>query len=73
VVPPHYDSLIAKLVVHGASRSEALARLKVALDEMRIEGISTNLPLHRRIVVDPGFATGGVDIHYLEALLGARG
>ncbi|WP_406854973.1 acetyl-CoA carboxylase biotin carboxylase subunit [Alsobacter sp. KACC 23698] len=69
VVPPYYDSLIGKLIVHGATRDEALARLGVALDEMRIEGIKTNLPLHRRILGDPGFQTGGVDIHHLEALL----
>jgi acetyl-CoA carboxylase biotin carboxylase subunit len=69
VVPPHYDSLIAKLVVHGATRAEALMRLKIALSEMRVEGISTNLALHRRLAEDPGFAAGGVDIHYLESLL----
>ena len=57
-VPPYYDSLIAKLIVHGATREEALARLRVALDEARVEGIATNLPLHRRIVADPGFAAG---------------
>ena len=55
VVPPYYDSLIAKLIVHGATRQEALARLRVALAEMRVEGIATNLPLHRRIVDDAGF------------------
>ena len=69
IVPPHYDSLIAKLVVHGDTRAEALARLRVALDEARIEGIHTNLPLHRRLAQDPGFTQGGVDIHHLERLL----
>ncbi|AOO82681.1 acetyl-CoA carboxylase biotin carboxylase subunit [Bosea vaviloviae] len=69
VVPPYYDSLVAKLIVHGATRQEALARLTVALSEMRVEGVSTNLPLHRRIVTDPGFMEGGVDIHHLEAIL----
>jgi acetyl-CoA carboxylase, biotin carboxylase subunit len=69
VVPPYYDSLIAKLIVHGATRQEALARLRVALDEMLVEGIATNLPLHRRIVNDTGFSTGGIDIHYLENVL----
>ena len=68
-VPPYYDSLIAKLIVHGATREEALARLRVALDETRVEGIATNLPLHRRIVDDAGFAAGGVDIHHLENVL----
>jgi acetyl-CoA carboxylase biotin carboxylase subunit len=68
-VPPYYDSLIGKLIVHGATRSEALARLRVALDEMRIEGIATNLPLHRRLVVDDDFVSGGVSIHHLERRL----
>jgi acetyl-CoA carboxylase biotin carboxylase subunit len=65
----HYDSMIGKLIVHGPSRAEALARLKVALAEMRIEGVSTNLPLHRRIVEDQAFAAGGVDIHHLDKML----
>ena len=65
-VPPYYDSLIGKLIVHGATRSEALARLNVALNEMRIEGIATNLPLHRRLVTDADFVRGGVSIHHLE-------
>jgi acetyl-CoA carboxylase biotin carboxylase subunit len=69
VVPPHYDSLVGKLIVHGASRREALARLRVALDEANVEGVLTNLPLHRRIAADPGFAAGCVDIHYLETVL----
>jgi acetyl-CoA carboxylase biotin carboxylase subunit len=68
-VPPYYDSLIGKLVVHGASRADALARLKVALDEMRVEGIATNLSLHRRLVADPDFVRGGVSIHHLESRL----
>lgn len=65
-VPPYYDSLIGKLVVHGATRTEALARLRVALDEMQVEGIATNLPLHRRLIDDDEFVRGGVSIHYLE-------
>jgi acetyl-CoA carboxylase biotin carboxylase subunit len=68
-VPPYYDSLIGKLVVHGATRADALARLEVALDEMRVEGIATNLPLHRRLVTDPDFVSGGVSIHHLESRL----
>jgi acetyl-CoA carboxylase biotin carboxylase subunit len=68
-VPPYYDSLIGKLVVHGETRADALARLAVALDEMRVEGISTNLPLHRRLVTDPDFVRGGVSIHHLESRL----
>ena len=69
VVTPYYDSLIAKLVVHGDTRAGALARLRVALDEMRVGGIETNLDLHRRIVRDPDFVAGGVDIHHLERRL----
>jgi acetyl-CoA carboxylase biotin carboxylase subunit len=69
VVPPYYDSLIAKLVVHGDTRADALARLRVALDEIGVGGIETNLDLHRRIVRDPDFVAGGVDIHHLERRL----
>jgi acetyl-CoA carboxylase, biotin carboxylase subunit len=68
-VPPYYDSLIAKIIAHGATRQEALRRLQTALAEARIEGVATNLPLHARIVADPGFARGGVDIHHLERML----
>jgi acetyl-CoA carboxylase biotin carboxylase subunit len=68
-VSPYYDSLLGKLIVHGATRDEALARLRVALDEMRIDGIATNLPLHRRLVADDGFVRGGVSIHHLETRL----
>ena len=65
-VPPHYDSLIAKLVVHGTTRGQALARLRRALDEFVIDGISTTLPLHRRIAADPEFVAGDYTIHWLE-------
>jgi len=68
-VPPYYDSLIGKLVVHGTTRDEALDRLRIALDEMRVEGIATNLPLHRRLVRDAAFIRGGVSIHHLEQQL----
>ncbi|MFT3821686.1 MAG: acetyl-CoA carboxylase biotin carboxylase subunit [Rubrivivax sp.] len=71
-VPPYYDSMIAKLIVHGASRDDALTRLQVALGEMRVGGIATNLPLHRELASDAGFAAGGVDIHYLERWLKDR-
>jgi acetyl-CoA carboxylase biotin carboxylase subunit len=71
-VPPYYDSMIAKLIVHGQTRHEAMARLKVALSEMRVEGVATNLALHRRILDEPGFIEGGFDIHYLEQLLKAE-
>jgi acetyl-CoA carboxylase biotin carboxylase subunit len=65
-VPPHYDSLVAKLVVHGATRAEAIARLKRALAEMVVSGIRTTLPLHQRIVADPEFQAGDYTIHWLE-------
>ncbi|MDO3524642.1 acetyl-CoA carboxylase biotin carboxylase subunit [Ralstonia pseudosolanacearum] len=71
-VPSHYDSMIAKLIVHGASREDALQRMRLALDELRVDGIATNLPLHREIVRDAEFETGGVDIHHLERWLRAR-
>jgi acetyl-CoA carboxylase, biotin carboxylase subunit len=66
VVPPHYDSLVAKLVVHGATRAEAIARLKRSLAEMVVGGIRTTLPLHQRIVADAEFQAGDYTIHWLE-------
>ncbi len=69
LVPPFYDSMIAKLIVHGTDRADALARMRVALSEMRVGGINTNLPLHRALLDDSGFAAGGVDIHHLERRL----
>ena len=71
-VPPYYDSMIAKLIVHGTTRADALARMRLALAEMQIEGIATNVPLHRELLRDDGFAVGGVDIHHLERWLQRR-
>ncbi|BEP40469.1 acetyl-CoA carboxylase biotin carboxylase subunit [Variovorax sp. V15] len=71
-VPPYYDSMIAKLIVHGASRADALERMRLALAETRVEGIATNVPLHRALLRDEGFAAGGVDIHHLERWLQQR-
>jgi len=71
-VPPYYDSMVAKLIVHGATREDALTRLRIALGEMRVGGIATNLPLHRQIAQDIDFVAGGVDIHHLERWLTAR-
>ncbi|MBT6273506.1 MAG: acetyl-CoA carboxylase biotin carboxylase subunit, partial [Chromatiales bacterium] len=65
-VPPHYDSLIGKLICFGDNREIALARMRTALSEYVIEGIKTNLPLHDRLLKDAGFIDGGVNIHYLE-------
>ncbi len=67
MVPPHYDSMIAKLIVHGANRNECLMRLRRALDEFVIEGVKTTLPLHRRLVRDQDFIDGTYDIRWLEA------
>jgi len=69
-VPPHYDSMIAKLVVSGNSRDSALARMRGALSEVFIDGIKTNIPLHIDIFNDPNFQEGGCNIHYLEKKLG---
>jgi len=69
-VPPFYDSMIAKLITYAPTREEALKRMEVALDEMIIDGIKTNIPLQRDIVRDANFAKGGVNIHYLEKKLG---
>ncbi|MBU2803284.1 acetyl-CoA carboxylase biotin carboxylase subunit [Acidithiobacillus caldus] len=68
-VPPFYDSMIAKVIAHGGSREEALQRMRSALRETSIEGIQSNIALHRRILDDGQFAAGSVHIHYLEALL----
>ncbi|MGH8509008.1 MAG: acetyl-CoA carboxylase biotin carboxylase subunit [Gammaproteobacteria bacterium] len=70
VVPPYYDSLIGKLIAHGESRTIALARMINALTEIVIDGIKTNLPLHRNMMYDEGFRAGGMEIHYLEKKLG---
>ena len=73
VVPPYYDSLVAKLVVHGQTRNECLMRLRRALDEMVIGGIETTLPLHRRLVTAPDFVDGSYDIHWLERFVAGGG
>ena len=69
-VPPNYDSLIGKLITYGATRDEAMMRMRNALDELVVDGIKTNTPLHRELVRDEGFCKGGVNIHYLEKKLG---
>ncbi len=65
-VPPHYDSLIAKLIVHGQTRNECLMRLRRALEEFVIDGIDTTVPLHQKLIVDSEFINGDYDIHWLE-------
>ena len=69
-VPPNYDSMIGKLIAHGGSRKAAINRMRVALDELMLTGITTNVALHQRMIVDSGFQEGGTNIHYLEKLLG---
>ena len=68
-VPSHYDSMIGKLIVHGDTRDQALARMRSALAEMVVEGIKTNIPLHRELMADAKFMAGGTNIHYLESWL----
>ena len=69
-VPPYYDSMIGKIIAHGNDRPTAIARMKTALQEMVIEGIKTNVPLHQEIVQHSAFQEGGTNIHYLEKRLG---
>ena len=71
-VPPHYDSMIAKLLSRGDTRDQAIRRMRIALSEMAIEGILTNLPLHRELLADANFVAGGTSIHYLEDRLAQR-
>ena len=71
-IPPNYDSLIGKICVHGKTREQAMAKMRVAMAELAITGIKTNADLHRDLFRDPGFSDGGVSIHYLEQWLEAR-
>jgi acetyl-CoA carboxylase biotin carboxylase subunit len=71
-VPSNYDSMIGKIIVHGDTREHALARMRTALGETVVEGIQTNIPLHRDLMNDPGFVAGGTNIHYLEEWLAVR-
>ncbi|WPB56167.1 acetyl-CoA carboxylase biotin carboxylase subunit [Xylophilus sp. GOD-11R] len=71
-VPPNYDSMIGKIIAHGDTREQAIARMRTALLETAIEGIKTNVPLHREVMVDARFQEGGTNIHYLEEWLAAH-
>ncbi|MBK6400504.1 MAG: acetyl-CoA carboxylase biotin carboxylase subunit [Rhodocyclaceae bacterium] len=71
-VPPHYDSMIAKLITYGDTREQAIRRMRIALSEMMVDGIKTNIPLHQELMLDERFIQGGTSIHYLEAKLAAR-
>ena len=68
-VPPHYDSMVGKVIAYGATRDQAMRRMRVALSEMVVEGILTNIPLHRELLLDARFLRGGTSIHYLEQKL----
>jgi acetyl-CoA carboxylase biotin carboxylase subunit len=72
VVPPYYDSLLAKLIVHGVDRADALARARAALGLLRIEGVTTTVPVHRALLAAPEFAAGGVDTAFFERFLRTR-
>ena len=72
VVPPYYDSLLAKLIVHGTDREDALARARAALDLLRIEGVTTTVPVHQALLADAEFSAGGVDTAFFERFLGAH-
>ncbi|MDM8563607.1 acetyl-CoA carboxylase biotin carboxylase subunit, partial [Candidatus Marithioploca araucensis] len=69
-VPPYYDSMIGKLIVHSDTRESAMARMRMALDEIIVDGIKTNIPLHKTLLTDSNFQAGGINIHYLENKLG---
>ena len=71
-VPPYYDSMVGKLIAYGDTREQAIARMRVALSEMAITGIKTNIPLHQELMMDAAFHRGGTSIHYLEHRLAER-
>jgi len=71
-VPPNYDSMIAKVITYGDTRAQAVARMSIALSEMVVEGIKTNIPLHRELMADAKFIEGGTSIHYLEQKLASQ-
>jgi len=68
-VPPNYDSLIGKVIAYGENRDQAIRRMRIALSEMAIEGIQTNIALHQELLLDNRVIKGGVNIHYLEQKL----
>jgi acetyl-CoA carboxylase, biotin carboxylase subunit len=72
-VPPNYDSMIGKVISYGDTREQAIRRMRIALSEMMVEGIKTNIPLHQELMTDDRFVKGGTNIHYLEKLLADKG
>jgi len=71
-VPPYYDSMVGKLIAYGDTREQAIARMNIALSEMVVDGIKTNIPLQLDIMNDAAFQRGGMNIHYLEKKLGLK-
>ena len=71
-VPPDYDSMVGKVIAYGDTREQAIARMRVALSEMVVEGIKTNIPLHQELLLDDSFLRGGTSIHYLEQRMDKR-
>jgi acetyl-CoA carboxylase biotin carboxylase subunit len=72
-IPPYYDSLIAKVIVHGRDRQEAIARMRRTLEMSVVEGIQTSIPLHLKILADPDFAAGRLSTSFMERFLPADG
>jgi len=72
-VPSHYDSMVAKVISYGDTREQAIRRMRIALSEMSIQGIKTNIPLHQELMQDARFVEGGTSIHYLEQKLADKG
>ena len=71
-MPPYYDSMIGKVIAYGDTREQAMARMRIALSEMIVEGIKTNIPLHQELLLDDKFQQGGTSIHYLEERMAKR-
>jgi len=69
IIPPYYDSLVAKLIVKGRDRNEAISRMRRALEMFAIEGIKTSIPLHRKILADPDFVAGKFNTHFIEKIV----
>lgn len=72
-MPSHYDSMVGKVIAYGDTREQAIRRMRIALSEMGIEGIKTNIPLHQELMQDARFVEGGTSIHYLEKKLAEKG
>jgi acetyl-CoA carboxylase biotin carboxylase subunit len=71
-VPPHYDSLIAKLIVYGKDRTEAIMKMRRSLDEFIIEGVNTTIPFHKKVLNDPDFINGDFNTNFIEKMNSSR-